>query len=254
MVQLFRQVAFNVSFFAVVNVILLGAVVLGIIVDRFSSLRGRQEETDREKMNVCFMCDVKRDRIERSSGGASRSFHMHSTQKHNVRLTCVISGPPDCRAHNQLIIFKLMRSLKFKYCLLLVAPQLWHYVYFMIHLKKIHRADMNGLETRIFNMMKVHARKREPDLSWMDLHKLKAYRDADSDPTDTASGSSTAVGSGLTFVISRTGSNAMYRGASEVSGNQGGPLDITHWQSRNGAGAASGQSPTGVAAATVTRI
>ena len=72
------------SFFAVVNVVLLGAVVLGIVVDRFSSLRSRQEETDREKMNVCFMCDVKRDRIERSSGGASRSFHRHSTQVHNV--------------------------------------------------------------------------------------------------------------------------------------------------------------------------
>ena len=117
----------------------------------------------------------------------------------------------------------------------------------MIHLKKIHRADMNGLETKIFNMMKVHARKREPDLSWMDLHKLKAYRDADSDPTDT--GSSSIIGSGSHVAMCRAESNVMHRSASEVSGTQGGPLDTTHWQSRSGAGAASGQGPTGAATA-----
>ena len=72
------------SFFAVVNVVLLGAVVLGIVVDRFSFLRERQKKIDQDEMNVCFMCDVKRDRIERSSGGMSRSFHNHRMHQHNV--------------------------------------------------------------------------------------------------------------------------------------------------------------------------
>ena len=36
---------------------------------------------------------------------------------------------------------------------------------------------MNGLETRIFKMMKVHEGKREPDLSWLNLHKLTKYID-----------------------------------------------------------------------------
>ena len=110
---------------------------------------------------------------------------------------------------------------------------------------------MNGMETRIFNMMTVHGRKREPDLSWMDLHKLKAYRDADSDPTDT--GSSSIIGSGSHVAMCRAESNVMHRSASEVSGSQGEPVGVTRWQSRSGAGAAIGQGPTGVATATLTR-
>ena len=72
------------SFFAVVNVVLLGAVVLGIVVDRFNFLRKRQKKIDDDEMNVCLMCDVKRDRIERSGGGTSRSFHNHLMHQHNV--------------------------------------------------------------------------------------------------------------------------------------------------------------------------
>ena len=45
----------------------------------------------------------------------------------------------------------------------------------MIHLLETHRADMTGLETRIFNMLKIHSGHTEPDLSWMDLHKLMRY-------------------------------------------------------------------------------
>ena len=79
------QAAYNITFFAAVNVILLQAVVLGIVVDRFSSLRERQEATDRDIMSVCFMCDASRDRIERSGGDVPRMFHVHTTQQHNVR-------------------------------------------------------------------------------------------------------------------------------------------------------------------------
>ena len=65
------------SFFAVVNVVLLGAVVLGIVVDRFNFLRKRQKKIDDDEMNVCLMCDV-------SGGGTSRSFHNHLMHQHNV--------------------------------------------------------------------------------------------------------------------------------------------------------------------------
>ena len=52
-------------------------------------------------------------------------------------------------------------------------PQLWNYVYFIIYLTRLHRSSMNGLETRIAQLM--FDAKAEPDLSWMDLHKLAPW-------------------------------------------------------------------------------
>ena len=73
----------------------------------------------------------------------------------------------------------------------LVAPycsvsQMWNYVYFIIHLYKLHQSDMNGLETRIFDQLMVSEHKREPDLTWMDLHKLSQWRDDDRGDDDAA--------------------------------------------------------------------
>ena len=78
------QVAYNVSFFAVVNVILLGAVVLGIVVDRFSYVRELQQKNDADELNVCFMCNGTRDKIERIKGGEPRAFVNHCNHIHNV--------------------------------------------------------------------------------------------------------------------------------------------------------------------------
>ena len=51
---------------------------------------------------------------------------------------------------------------------------------------------MNGLETRIFKMMKVHEGKREPDLSWLNLHKVTKYIDSKDNEKQEGSASSTA--------------------------------------------------------------
>ena len=57
------------------------------------------------------------------------------------------------------------------------CEQLWHYVFFIVHLLKVHRSEMNGIETRIFKMMQVRRGDREPDLTWMDLHELPPWKE-----------------------------------------------------------------------------
>ena len=80
-----RRTIFDVSFFAVVNVVLINAVVFGVVLDKFSSLREELKLITENKRNVCFMCDITRQKLERSHTVASGSFDEHREKEHYVR-------------------------------------------------------------------------------------------------------------------------------------------------------------------------
>ena len=66
---------------------------------------------------------------------------------------------------------------------LCVGGQLWNYVYFLIYLKSLHPSQRTPVENRIFDMTYATtgafpgaaSLRTEPDLSWMDLHRLPQW-------------------------------------------------------------------------------
>jgi hypothetical protein len=56
--------------------------VSGIIVDTFSSLRRSQEELDKDFLNICFICGLERETIEKYYLGKD-GFNTHQ-EDHNV--------------------------------------------------------------------------------------------------------------------------------------------------------------------------
>ena len=62
--------------------------------------------------------------------------------------------------------------------------QLWHYVYFIVHLRQQHVTELTGIETRIHASLKIDRYgskhsidKGRPDLTWMDVNKVAQWRD-----------------------------------------------------------------------------
>ena len=83
---------FNLSFFAVVKVVLVGGVVFSLIINKFGELRDALKAASVDRKTVCFMCDVTRHRVERSRLKAPHTFQDHTQRVHNVRASCFHCG------------------------------------------------------------------------------------------------------------------------------------------------------------------
>ncbi len=166
-----RLLLYKVSFFAIVNVVLVGGIVFSVIIDKFSERRDWLKSISDDRRNVCFMCDVKRDQLERGSNTMLSSFEHHVKDGHNVRRQL-----PGWFGY----LSSAAVSTLFHPCVPTVAAQLWDYIFFLTYLKSTPETNMNGLETRIFHLMGNGT--QEPDLSWLDVHRLKGpTREGESD-------------------------------------------------------------------------
>ena len=70
------------SFFLVVLILLLN-VVLGIIIDTFSSLRSSKLKKEKDTIGKCFTCGIEKDTFERKAGGPDGYKH-HISKEHNM--------------------------------------------------------------------------------------------------------------------------------------------------------------------------
>eukprot|EP00501_MAST-03F_sp_TOSAG23-6_P000398 GSMAST32.ASY1.ANO1.410.1 assembled CDS len=74
-----RQFFFDMSFFVAINIVLLN-VVFGIIIDTFGSLREAKNEKYEDMSNVCFICNIDRNKFEREG----INFTQHIKEQHNM--------------------------------------------------------------------------------------------------------------------------------------------------------------------------
>ena len=79
------QTIYNISFFLLINVIVLNGLVLAIIMNRFNERREEQAKIVEDQKSTCFMCDITRPRLELDRTSLqSYSFDQHITRVHNV--------------------------------------------------------------------------------------------------------------------------------------------------------------------------
>ena len=72
---------FDVSFYIVVVVILLG-IIFGIILDTFSELRQKRESIERDNTSRCLVCSIPNEEFQAVSGASG--FETHIKQDHNI--------------------------------------------------------------------------------------------------------------------------------------------------------------------------
>ena len=77
--KFYFQLAYTFSFWFIVIVILLNAV-LAIIIDSFSELRGRRKEIREKNESECFICGIDRFRLDTKGGG----FQKHIKEHHHM--------------------------------------------------------------------------------------------------------------------------------------------------------------------------
>jgi inositol 1,4,5-triphosphate receptor type 3 len=78
--EVYAEVFFyNVIFFIII-VLILGNVFLGIIVDTFAELRDTKQKSDNDKNNICFICQLARDKAT----ARNIDFDDHTNKIHNV--------------------------------------------------------------------------------------------------------------------------------------------------------------------------
>ena len=78
-----RMLIYNVSFFAVVNTVLVSGLVFSLINNKFSELRENLTKVQADTKNVCTLCSITRDRFE--AGSSLSSFENHIDLKHKVQ-------------------------------------------------------------------------------------------------------------------------------------------------------------------------
>ena len=71
---------FDVSFFLMVITILLN-VIFGIIIDTFAQLREKADNTKEDKNNICFICGLSRQELDRDT---EEGFDFHKEQDHEI--------------------------------------------------------------------------------------------------------------------------------------------------------------------------
>jgi len=77
--QFMGRFFFDFLFFIMILIILLN-IVFGIIIETFRELRIEHQKEDYDKMNVCFICGVERDELEKES----INYIHHINEEHNV--------------------------------------------------------------------------------------------------------------------------------------------------------------------------
>lgn len=70
---------YDVTYFVIIVVIML-ELVFGIIVETFRDLRIKETNNDFDKVNICFICGVRKDDLEKNR----KSFKDHCEKVHNV--------------------------------------------------------------------------------------------------------------------------------------------------------------------------
>ncbi len=56
-----------ISFFQIIIIIIMVAIVTGIIIDTFSEMRSQKAAIDDNQNNVCFVCSIQREKFERKN-------------------------------------------------------------------------------------------------------------------------------------------------------------------------------------------
>jgi hypothetical protein len=77
---LFVKVFFYNMIFQIIIVLILGNIFLGIIVDAFTDLRDQRNTFDNDSQNICFICQMSRDRAT----AKAIDFSKHNKKTHNV--------------------------------------------------------------------------------------------------------------------------------------------------------------------------
>ena len=70
---------FILGFFIIVTIILM-SIVFGIVIDTFAGLREKYNLIEYDKNNVCFICGVSRDDLEKYGG----NFESHINEEHKI--------------------------------------------------------------------------------------------------------------------------------------------------------------------------
>jgi hypothetical protein len=70
---------FNLVFFLLVTIIMMH-IIFGIIIDTFRELRGEAFKSDFDKANICFICDAKKDALEKKG----LNFYEHCEVTHDI--------------------------------------------------------------------------------------------------------------------------------------------------------------------------
>eukprot|EP00941_MAST-03F_sp_MAST-3F-sp1_P001155 g1155.t1 len=74
-----RQLLYDLFLFYLITIVIL-AIVSGLVIDTFSELRGEREEKYEDKSNICTICSIDRNEIER----AGITFNAHIKNQHNM--------------------------------------------------------------------------------------------------------------------------------------------------------------------------
>ena len=85
-----KSLLLDVSFFAVVNTVLVNGVVFSVILNKYTELREKLALVSADRHNTCFVCDVTRQKLERARGLASFDDHIH--REHYVSGTLKSQG------------------------------------------------------------------------------------------------------------------------------------------------------------------
>lgn len=129
------------------------AVVFGIIIDTFSTLRDAAREKREDMNGVCFICGIDRETFDRNGNG----FAAHTESEHNVR-----PAVPDVDDVMRVCVRALVCDMS-TLCLL---SQLWDYAFLMVYLRGRPITIMSALELSIAN------RVEQRDVSWFPIQKV----------------------------------------------------------------------------------
>eukprot|EP00941_MAST-03F_sp_MAST-3F-sp1_P002830 g2830.t1 len=117
-----KQLFFDMTFFIVINIVLLN-IVFGIIIDTFGSLREAKNEKYEDMSNVCFICNIDRNTFERSginfNTHIKEEHHMWNYMKYIIHIRqkdkCEYNGVEqyvyDCLEANKIDWFPVNRSM-----------------------------------------------------------------------------------------------------------------------------------------------
>ena len=99
------------NLFAIIVILLVLQMLAGIIVDNFSALRERQQVISEDKYNICFICGMHKNKINKLYGSKEGGYNQHIKLDHYY----------------------------------------WNYLFFIMTLLKMKQKDMNEIENEIYN-------------------------------------------------------------------------------------------------------
>ena len=77
-----QRIILDLSFFLLITIVLLN-IIFGIIIDTFGSLRDAKDELQKDKINICFICGIEKQVLDRASSEPD-GFKRHIEEDHNM--------------------------------------------------------------------------------------------------------------------------------------------------------------------------